>query len=175
MSPKDENELQHMINTAVTHKGPIVIRYPRGKGLGIKIDKELKKIEIGKAEILTSGEDVGILAIGTMVQPALEAAEMLLKDNISATVVNARFANPLDTKLILSLAKKVKCLVTVEENVVAGGFGSAVAELVGEQGVRVKILGFPDQFIEHGSMQILRDKYGLTGKGIYQQTKEFLK
>ncbi len=174
MSPKDENELQHMINTALAYKGPVAIRYPRGQGVGTKLDKEFKKLEIGKAEILQEGEDVAIIAIGTMVQPALEAAELLLKDKLAATVVNARFANPLDEKLIVSLAKKVKCLVTVEENVVAGGFGSAVTELLSENGVRVKNIGFPDQFIEHGSMQILRDKYGLTGKGIYQTTKEFL-
>ncbi|MDD5353689.1 MAG: 1-deoxy-D-xylulose-5-phosphate synthase [bacterium] len=174
MSPKDENELQHMVTTAIAHQGPVAIRYPRGQGLGIKLDKELKKLEIGKAEILQEGKDVAILAIGTMVQPALEAAEMLLQDKILATVVNARFASPLDEKRILALANKVQCLVTIEENVIAGGFGSAVTELLSEQGVRVRSIGFPDQFIEHGSMRILRDKYGLTGKGIYLSVKEFL-
>lgn len=173
MSPQDENELQHMMYTAIAHKGPVVLRYPRGKGLGVKLDKEFKKLAIGKAEVLIEGNDVAILAIGTMVQPTLEAAKLLLKDKINATVVNARFVKPLDGDIIRLLAKKVKCLVTVEENVITGGFGSAVTELLSDQGLRTKNIGLPDKFIEHGSIKILREKYGLTGEGIYRITKEF--
>ncbi|MBI5554822.1 MAG: 1-deoxy-D-xylulose-5-phosphate synthase [Elusimicrobia bacterium] len=174
MSPKDENELQHMMHTAIAHKGPVALRYPRGPGLGIKLDKEFKKIAIGKAEVLVEGDDVAILAIGAMVYPALEAAKLLLKDKIKATVVNACFVKPLDGDLIRLLAKKVKCLVTVEENVITGGFGSAVTELLSREGLRLKNIGLPDKFIEHGSMKILREKYGLTGAGIYRITKEFV-
>jgi len=171
-APKDENELQHLLYTAVRAKHPMAIRYPRGSGLGVKLDSELHEIPIGKGEILRGGRDVVILAIGTMVAPALEAAEKLASNGIGATVVNARFAKPLDAELILSLASDVKCIVTVEENALSGGFGSSVVSLLKEAGmndVKVNSIGIPDEFVEQGSQATLRSIYGLDAEGIARQ------
>jgi 1-deoxy-D-xylulose-5-phosphate synthase len=174
-APKDENELQHLLYTAVRAKHPMAIRYPRGSGLGVKLDSELHEIPIGKGEILRGGREVVILAIGTMVAPALEAADGLALNGIGATVVNARFAKPLDAELILSLASDVKCIVTVEENALSGGFGSSVASLLKEAGmndVKVKNIGIPDEFVEQGSQTTLRSIYGLDAEGIARQVME---
>ena len=171
-APKDENELQHLLCTAVRSKHPMTIRYPRGSGLGVNLDSKLHEIPIGKGEILREGGDVVILAIGTMVAPALEAAEELALNGIEATVVNARFAKPLDTKLITGLARDIKRLVTVEENALSGGFGSSVVSLLKESGssdIEVKSIGIPDEFVEQGSQAILRSSYGLDAKGIARQ------
>jgi 1-deoxy-D-xylulose-5-phosphate synthase len=171
-APKDENELQHLLYTAVKSKHPMAIRYPRGSGLGVKLDSELRQIPIGKGEILRHGEDVAILAIGTMVAPAMEAARELASKGIEASVVNARFAKPLDAELILELARDIKCLVTVEENALSGGFGSSVASLLEEAGIsdiQVKSIGIPDEFVEQGSQAVLRANYGLDAKGIARQ------
>ena len=176
-APKDENELQHLLYTAVKSKHPMAIRYPRGSGLGVKLDPELHEIPIGKGEILRQGKDVAILAIGTTVAPALEAAQELSSKGIEATVVNARFAKPLDTELILDLASDIKCLVTVEENALNGGFGNSVVSRLQESGVsdiRVKSIGIPDEFVEQGSQAVLRSKYGLDAKGITRQVLEFI-
>lgn len=175
MAPKDENELQQMVSTALQYKGPVAIRYPRGKGFGVKLDKEFKTIDMGKAEVLQEGNDGVILAIGNMVLAALAAGELLKKDGIKVTVVNARFVKPLDKSLFKQLAQKHKNVVTVEENVVAGGFGSAVGEVLAETNIRIKHIGLPDQFIEHGQCSLLRKKYHLTGEAIYKEIKEFLK
>lgn len=177
MAPKDENELQHMLKTAVDCGKPVSIRYPRGKGYGVDLDSELRSLEIGKAEVLVDGKDVLIIAIGSMVYPALEAAGRLREDNIKATVVNARFVKPLDEGLILSLAKKIKKVVTIEENALDGGFGSAVLELLEKNGLfalKLKRMGIPDKFIEHGLQQSLRSKYGLDKEGIVQVVKGLL-
>jgi 1-deoxy-D-xylulose-5-phosphate synthase len=171
-APKDENELQHLIYTAVRSKHPMTIRYPRGSGLGVELDPELHEIPIGKGEILREGKDAVILAIGNTVAPALEAARELALNGIEATVVNARFAKPLDTELIIGLARDIKRLVTVEENALSGGFGSSVASLLEESGVsdiRLKSIGIPDEFVEQGSQAILRSNYGLDAKGIARQ------
>jgi 1-deoxy-D-xylulose-5-phosphate synthase len=175
MSPKDENELQHMVYTGLQHQGPIALRYPRGKALGVKLDKEFKKIPIGQAEVLSTGPDVAILAIGNMVEPAVGAAVLLAEAKIKATVVNARFAKPLDEKLFKKLAADGLPIVTVEENVCSGGFGGAVAELLAAEKTRIKTIGLPDEFIEQGACGILREKYNLTAEGIAQVTKSFLK
>ena len=174
-APKDENELQHLIYTAVRSKHPMAIRYPRGSGLGVELDAELREIPIGKGEILRYGEDIAILAIGTIVAPALEAAQELALNGIEATVVNARFAKPLDSELIIGLASDIKRLVTVEENTLSGGFGSSVVSLLQESGIgdiQVKSIGIPDEFVEQGSQAILRSKYGLDAKGIARQVLE---
>ncbi len=171
-APKDENELQHLLHTAVRSKHPMAVRYPRGSGLGVKLDAELHKIPIGKGEILRHGKDVVILAMGTMVAPALEAAEELASSGIEATVVNARFAKPLDAELILALAEDIKRLVTVEENALSGGFGSSVVSLLKEASVsniQVKSIGIPDEFVDQGSQAILRSGYGLDAPGIASQ------
>ena len=170
MAPKDENELRDMLYTAVAHPGPIALRYPRGKGVGVAFSSTLQKVPIGQAEVLREGEDLLILALGASVYPALAAAEKLEAHGFSATVVNARFVKPLDENLILTLAAKHGRVLTVEENVLAGGFGSAVLELLADRGlaVAVKRLGIPDIFVEHGAPAILRQKYGLDADGILQ-------
>ncbi len=177
MAPKDENELQHMIRTAVEHPGPTAVRYPRGTGYGVPMDQELKILEIGKAELLMDGTDVAIIAIGNMVYPALEAAKRLADDGVSAMVVNARFVKPLDKELVHRAAKKTNRVVTVEEHALMGGFGSAVLESLdaaGIIGVKSLRIGLPDAYIEHGTQALLRKKYGLDADGIYTSVKEFV-
>ena len=175
-APEDENELQHLLYTAVKCGRPMAVRYPRGAGVGVKLDAELHTIPIGKGEIVRQGGDVVILAIGVMVPVALEAAQELASKGIEATVVNARYAKPLDSELILELAGHTKRMVTVEENTLSGGFGSGVTELLQESGisdVQVKSLGIPDEFVEQGSQAVLRAKYGLDAAGIARQVLTF--
>ncbi len=177
MAPKDENELRHMLYTAVQHPGPIALRYPRGRGVGVAFSSTLQKIPLGKAEVLKEGVDLLILALGASVYPALQAAAELDQRGFSATVVNARFVKPLDENLILTLAAQHGRVLTVEENVVAGGFGSAVLELIADRGlteVAVKRLGIPDNFVEHGAPDILRQKYELDTAGILKNALEIL-
>jgi 1-deoxy-D-xylulose-5-phosphate synthase len=168
-APKDENELQHLLYTALKSKHPMAIRYPRGSGLGVDLDPVLHEIPVGKGEILRQGGDVTILAIGTTVAPALEAAQELASSGIEATVVNARFAKPLDAELIIGLTRDIKRLVIVEENALSGGFGSSVVDLLQQSSIsdiRVKSIGIPDEFVEQGSQAMLRAKYGLDAEGI---------
>ena len=171
-APKDENELQHLLYTAVKLDHPMAIRYPRSSGVGVELDTELHPIPIGKGEILRDGEDVAILAIGAMVAPAFEAAQELASKGIESTVVNARFAKPLDSELIVGLASRIKRIVTVEENALSGGFGSSVVDLLQKSGmsdVQVKSIGLPDEFIKQGAQATLRSEYGLDANGIVQQ------
>jgi len=177
MAPRDENELQHMIKTAVEHQGPSAVRYPRGTGFGVPMDQELKSLEIGKAELLLDGSDVAIIAIGNMVHPSLDAAKRLAREGISAALVNARFVKPLDKELILRIARKTGRVVTVEEHALLGGFGSAVLECLDAgkmSGIKTLRIGIPDTFIEHGPQKVLRRKYGLDADGIYASVKEFI-
>lgn len=170
MAPKDENELQHMLKTALTYEmGPIALRYPRGTGIGVKLETESKPLPIGKAEICHEGEDLLIVALGNRVYPALEAAQTLSKTGIETTVVNARFIKPLDTTLIVDLAKQIGKIITVEDGVLMGGFGSAVLEALAAEAitdVRVTSLGVPDRFIEHGDVKTLYDRYGYDTEAI---------
>jgi 1-deoxy-D-xylulose-5-phosphate synthase len=136
------------------------------------LDTELQAVPIGKGEILRCGEDVAIIAIGATVAPALEAARELVSSGIEVTVVNARFAKPLDSELIVDLASRIKLMVTVEENTLNGGFGSSVADLLhesGMSGIQVRSIGVPDDFLEQGAQSILRSKHGLDAKGIAEQ------
>lgn len=168
-APRDENELQHLLYTAAHAAHPMAVRYPRSAGLGVTLDAELRAIPIGKGEVLRYGENVAIMAIGTMVAPSLEAAGQLATEGIEATVLDARFAKPLDKEMILDLAGQIKYIVTVEENAVIGGFGSSVAALLQEAGftdIRVKNIGLPDEFIEHGNQGAMRAQYGLDAEGI---------
>jgi len=177
MAPKDENELRDMLFTAVEHPGPIALRYPRGRGEGVAFSSTLSKVPIGQAEVLREGQDLFILALGASVYPALEAARGLEKKGFSASVVNARFIKPLDEALILNLAAKHGRVLTVEENVMAGGFGSAVLELLSDRGlfgVTVKRLGIPDVFVEHGAQDVLRKKYELDAAGILKNALAIL-
>ena len=174
MAPKDENELQHMLYTAADHGGPVAVRYPRGQGVGMGLDAGLEKIEIGKAEIVykskiqSSKSKQVIIALGSMVYPSIEAAKIAEARGISSTVVNARFVKPLDEELIIELAKGSDKIVTVEEGVLEGGFGSAVVELLDDNDVRrpVKRIGLPSKFIEHGTRAQILDLYGLTSEKI---------
>ncbi|MFC2038629.1 1-deoxy-D-xylulose-5-phosphate synthase [Chloroflexota bacterium] len=175
-APKDENELQHLIYTAVESGQPMAVRYPRGTGQGVKLDEELHSIPIGSGEILREGDDIAILAIGVAVPAALEAADELADRGIEATVVNARYAKPLDSGLILDIAGRIKNIITVEENVLSGGFGSAVTDLLHESGVtgvHVKNLGLPDRFIEQGTQAEIRARYGIDSDGILAQVLSF--
>jgi len=171
-APKDENELQHLLYTAVKSGRPMAVRYPRSPGLGLPLDTKLREIPIGEAEVVRYGEDVVLFALGVSVAPSMEAAGELAKKGIEATVVNARFAKPLDKSLIIDLSGRIKRIITVEENVLNGGFGSSIVRLLQESGmcnVTVKNIGIPDEFVEHGTQAILRSKYGLDANGITQQ------
>jgi 1-deoxy-D-xylulose-5-phosphate synthase len=175
-APKDENELQHLLYTAVDCHQPMAVRYPRGNGLGMAMDTELHSIPIGSAELLRNGPDLALIAIGISVQTAMEAAGILAEKGLESTVVNARFAKPLDANLIIGIAQHSKHIVTIEENVLSGGFGSSVLALLEQSGiydVKMRSIGIPDEFVEHGTQAILRAKYGLDSQGIMRQIRDF--
>ncbi|MCG6535266.1 MAG: 1-deoxy-D-xylulose-5-phosphate synthase [Syntrophales bacterium LBB04] len=168
MAPKDENELQHMLKTAVQCGYPVSIRYPRGSGVGVPLDDAPAAMTIGRGEILCTGADVAIFAIGSVVHPALQAASVLRQEGIGVTVVNARFVKPLDEELLCDTALSLKRVLTVEENVLMGGFGSAVLELFERKGVSVRVrgLGISDEFVEHATQWELRRMYAIDEEGI---------
>jgi len=171
MAPKDENELQHMLKTAVDYRGPISLRYPRGEGWGVDLDGVMQNLEIGKAELLRDGTDVVIVAIGQPVIPALRAAQDLAPLGINAAVVNARFVKPLDKDLFRDLFTRIPRLISVEDHVTAGGFGSAMVEMLADEGltgVEVRRLGVPDRFIPHGTQDELRKMCGFDRDAIAQ-------
>ena len=174
MAPKDENELRHMLRTAIEHDGPVAVRYPRGTAVGVSMDPEMETLPIGKAEILKRGGDVVILAIGRSVQEALTASRTLQKEGINAAVVNCRYVKPLDANLLANLSQNIPRIVTVEENVRQGGFGSAVWECLNDQGVNgfhIERVGIGDTFVEHGAPRILRAKYGVDAAAIVKAAK----
>ena len=177
MAPKDENELARMLTTSLAHKGPIAVRYPRGDVEGVKIEKRDIPLPIGKGEILQKGNDVLILAIGRSVSEALAAHSTLAEKGISATVVNCRFVKPLDADLIGALAGEIPRIITVEENVRQGGFGSAVLECLSDLGItgfHLQCIGIPDTFVEHGPQKILRSKYGIDASTIVDTAKRLI-
>ncbi len=177
MAPRDENQLQHMLYTAVNCGKPAVIKYPRGEIIGIEMDQGLKELQIGKGELLLEGEDLLIIAVGSTVYPALEAAEMLERHGIRAGVIDACFIKPLDGDLLLDNIKQYRKVLIVEENVLNGGFGSAVMELLNENqvyDVEIKRSGLPDIFLEHGPQELFRKLYKLDSTGIYETALEFV-
>ena len=179
MAPKDENELQHMLKTAMDCGCPVSVRYPRGKGVGVPIDDIPVSLAIGKGEIVWGGKeaDLAIVAIGNTVHPAMAAAGKLSQEGINAMVINARFVKPLDGDLLCDIAVSLKRIITVEENVLMGGFGSAVLELFEErgiQGVTVKRLGIGDEFAEHATQAELRRMYGIDEEGIIAAAQKML-
>jgi len=174
MAPKDENELRHMLFTAINHDGPVAIRYPRGAGQGVSLDEPLHAIPLGKAEIVREGTDGAIVAIGSIVNTCLEAAEILAGEGLQLTVVNARFVKPLDEPVLGDLARRFNQLITVEENATAGGFGSAVSEALerlGHPRVAIHRLGVPDRFIDHATQNQQRHALQLDAHGIAQEAR----
>jgi 1-deoxy-D-xylulose-5-phosphate synthase len=174
MAPKDENELRHMLKTAVEYPGPAAVRYPRGEGFGVPLEPELKAIPIGEAELLQAGDDLAVIAYGTLAHTALEAAAELGADGLSVAVLNARFARPLDATRIVALAQKVRGVVTVEEHAGHGGFGSAVLEALAEAGISVPVrcLALGSGPIEHGDPAKQRAAAGLDAAGIARALRE---
>lgn len=179
MAPKDENELRHMLKTAVDFNGPISLRYPRGSGVGVDITEPMQALPIGKAEVLREGQDVSIWAIGSMVQSAAQAAEKLAEQGISTGVVNMRFVKPLDKDLLLAQAKEYGKIVTLEEGVLQGGVGSAVLETLNEAQLLTKCqvltLGIPDEFVLHGDKKLLFKDLELDVDAIVAKTAAFVK
>jgi len=177
MAPRDERELRQMLFTAYRHaranRGSVGLRFPRGVGTGVSLDEPLAEMPIGVSETLREGGDLVILAYGHPAGAALAAAAMLARDGVSATVINARFAKPLDADRFLALAERIPRFVTIEEHVVAGGFGSAVVELFQERGVAAEalMLGIPDEHVDHGSQGLWRQHYGLDAEGIARQIR----
>jgi 1-deoxy-D-xylulose-5-phosphate synthase len=178
MAPKDENELRQMLGTAIAMDGPVVLRYPRGCGLGVPIEADFSGIPIGKAEQIRSGGKIAFLGIGSMVDACAKASDLLRVAGIESTIINARFVKPLDHMLLEELAVQMDVIVTVEDNVLAGGFGSAVLELLNEHQLNdVKVLrfGLPDHFVEQGSRTELLEKYNLTGETIAAMVRNFIR
>ena len=173
-APMDENELQHLVYTAYKYQGPFAIRIARGAGVGVDMDEELRELPIGKGAIVREGKDVVIFGLGKSAQMALDAAERLAADGISCAVVNPLFVKPLDVDLLLDVARRIPRIVTVEENVLAGGFGAAVLEdlaAAGVDDVAVHRIGIPDSFVEHGTADAQRRRLDLDAEGIAAQVR----
>ena len=184
MAPKDEEELRHMLYTAIYMDGPVSLRYPRGKGLGVPLTHELHELEVGKAELLSPAtleeagqRDCAIFAYGSTVAQAETAAQELASEGIQVAVVNARWAKPLDEEMILRLAKRTGRIITIEDHMVAGGFGSAVLELFERYAIRnvdIRVIGLPDKLVEHGAPTILKELYGLSSAHIKEVVHDLL-
>jgi len=174
LAPKDENELQHMVATAIDYPGPAAVRFPRGSGIGVPMDPEIKAIPVGQSELLRDGDDVVIVAVGEVVHASLEAAEQLAAQGISAAVLNARFVKPLDTERLLPLVERCGALVTVEVHAGPAGFGGAVLEAVSDAGLapRARLVSVPDRVNEHGSTL---EEFGLDPEGIVRAVLELLR
>ncbi len=177
MAPKDENELQHMLYTAVHHKGAAAVRYPRGAGQGVILDENLRKLDIGKGELLQAGKDVLLLPVGNRVAAAVQAAEELKQYGLDAAVINPRFVKPLDKELICHWARECGNIITIEDNAAMGGFGSAVLTMLSSNrvfGIKSAVLGYPDHFIEHGPQKILWQESGIDSAGIVRAALELM-
>jgi 1-deoxy-D-xylulose-5-phosphate synthase len=179
MAPRDEAMLVHMLRTAVAYDdGPIALRYPRGEGVGVPVPSEPRTLEIGTGELLREGSKVALLGYGTGVQKALEAADILREGGLEPTVADARFAKPLDGGLLAQLASEHELLVTVEEGVLAGGFGSAVWESLSDSGAivpRILRVGLPDRYVTHGKPALLHAEVGFTGSRIAERVEAALR
>ncbi|WP_031514849.1 1-deoxy-D-xylulose-5-phosphate synthase [Desulfofalx alkaliphila] len=173
MAPKDENELQHMIKTAIEHEAPCAIRYPRGAGVGCQMDPDPMVLPVGRCEVLRQGKDITLIAVSNMVAVAEQASRELGKLGVQATVINVRFIKPLDEECIMHHVTQTRRLITIEEHVLAGGLGSSILELLEQRGVhdiKVKRLGIPDEFVEHARPSIMHEKYGLTVDNLVNQS-----
>lgn len=177
MAPKDENELQHMLFTALNYNGPVSIRYPRGIGVGVPLDTQLRNIEIGKAELINEGRDGVIIALGPMIGIAKEVIKLLRRDGIQLGLANARFIKPLDKELLTEIAKNYPCIITIEDHALSGGFGSAVLEFLSDNNLNQTQcirFGIPDRFIQHGNISQLRELLGLTPSSIAERIKSLI-
>ena len=175
MAPKDEAELQRMLITSINHNGPTALRIPRGSGRGVAVmDEGWEPLKIGEGEILEDGNDILIIAYGSMVSSAIETSKLLKEKNIKSCVVNARFVRPLDKDLILPLANRLKKVVTMEEGTLIGGFGSAIVELLNDNEIHVPVfrIGIPDVLVDHASPDQSKEKLGLMPK---QMTENIIK
>jgi 1-deoxy-D-xylulose-5-phosphate synthase len=168
MAPADENECRQMLYTAYQHPGPSAVRYPRGKGPGVPLERDMHALPLGKAETIRTGQDVALLAFGSMVTPCTSVA-----DRIGATLINMRFVKPLDRSAVLGAAENHRVLITVEENAVAGGAGSGVSELLAREAVRAQVfhIGLEDAFIQHGTREECLQQAGLDETGILKQVQ----
>jgi 1-deoxy-D-xylulose-5-phosphate synthase len=177
MAPKDENELRHMLKTAMETGHPTSLRYPRGSGVGVSIDPEMRALPIGRGEVMREGDTATIFAIGNEVWPAVEAAEALAKEGINVAVINGRFIKPIDDDLVKKYCKQFSSVITIEEGSLAGGFGAAIMERCEQLGltdVRFHRIGIPDEYVHHGSQDVLRAQYDLHAEGIVRRVREFL-
>ena len=177
MAPKDEDELADMLQTSLEHDGPSAIRYPRGAGPGVAVKEQPVALPIGKAEVLHEGSQIAVWGLGALVPMATAFRNQLEREGYSAALINARFAKPLDTDLLEEYARRVGLIVTFEDHVLMGGFGSAVLEYLSSRNLRVPVvrIGWPDAFIEHGKVDQLREKYGLSVEAALEQSRPFLK
>jgi 1-deoxy-D-xylulose-5-phosphate synthase len=176
MVPKDEDELADMMYTAMLHEGPSAIRYPRGTGPGVAVKEQPVALEIGKAEVIHDGAEVAIFGLGAMLPEAQRLAELLRGDGFSAAVINPRFAKPVDRECVGDFGSRCGLVVTLEDHVLAGGFGSAVMEMLNDLELQVPVVrvGWPDAFIEHGKVESLREKYGLTAEAALEKARPYL-
>jgi len=176
MAPKDEDELADMMYTAMLHDGPAAIRYPRGTGPGVAVKEQPRRLEIGVAEVVRDGHDVAIFGLGAMLPEAMRLAAMLEREGFSAAVINPRFAKPIDRTCVAEYARHCGLLVTLEDHVLAGGFGSALLEALSEMELAAPVVrvGWPDAFIEHGKVEALRAKYGLTAEAALKTARPYL-
>ncbi|MGD0905509.1 MAG: transketolase C-terminal domain-containing protein, partial [Terracidiphilus sp.] len=176
MVPRDEDELADMMFTALLHNGPVAIRYPRGAGPGVPVKAQPVALEIGVAQVIEDGHDVAIFGLGAMLPEAMRLATMLRHEGFSTAVINPRFVKPIDRSCVAEYARRCGLLVTLEDHVLAGGFGSAVLETLSELELDVPVVrvGWPDQFIEHGKLEALRTKYGITAEGALEKARPYL-
>jgi 1-deoxy-D-xylulose-5-phosphate synthase len=178
MVPKDEDELADMMYTAMLHEGPSAIRYPRGTGPGVAVKEKPSALQIGVAEVVrgSAGAEIAIFGLGAMLPEGLRLAEMLEKEGFSTAVINPRFAKPIDKDCVAKFAGRCGLVVTLEDHVLAGGFGSAVMETMNELELQTPVVrvGWPDAFIEHGKVEALREKYGLTAEAAMERVRPYL-
>jgi len=175
MAPKDENELRQMLFTAIYSNRPAAVRYPRGNALGVALQEPIAPLPIGKGEVLREGSDLCLVALGTMVAPALALAERLGGEGITCTVINARFVKPLDQELVCHWAARARGVVALEEGCAPGGFTGAIAEVLADQGVLKPLLrcAVPDHIVHHGDQALLMDEEGLSPRSLYERVKAF--
>ena len=176
MDPKDEEEFANMLYTAMLHHGPIAIRYPRGAGMGVAPKAKLRQLAIGQSELIQTGEQIAIFSLGAMLPVALETAHQLEAEGFSVAVINARFAKPIDKQSVQYWARRAELLISFEDHVLSGGFGSALLEELNRLDLHIPLIriGWPDQFIEHGKPEALRLKYGLSAHAAVERARPYL-